>query len=334
MANSSELNFKINFSVNNNGINTAMKQVDELRKALSSQHFQLFNNINSNQIIQMRDNVLREADKMTSAMEKAFNPQINAINIQRFKEELQKSGTSLEQVSETMRKAGPLGEQAFNQMALGLTNVRYQTVQTQTVFDKLSASLKRTFQTFVSINIVNKLKGSVNEAIGYVKNLDTTLNEIRIVTGKSADEMDRFAERANKAAAALGKATTDYTKASTVFYQQGLSDKDVSARTDVTMKVANTTGQDTKVVADNLTALWNSFNVGAEEAEIYVDRIAKLAATTATDVDEMTTAMAKNASMAQTMGISEEQLAAQMSTVISVTRQAPESIGTALILSA
>jgi len=43
----------------------------------------------------------------------------------------------------------------------------------------------------------------------------------------------------------------------------------------------------------------------------------------------MATAMSKVASMADSMGVSEEQLAAQMSTVIAVTRQAPESVGTA-----
>lgn len=40
--------------------------------------------------------------------------------------------------------------------------------------------------------------------------------------------------------------------------------------------------------------------------------------------------MSKVASAAATMGVSEEQLAAQLSTIISVTRQAPESIGSAL----
>jgi hypothetical protein len=51
--------------------------------------------------------------------------------------------------------------------------------------------------------------------------------------------------------------------------------------------------------------LWNGFNVGAEDAEIYVDRLAAVAANTATNLDEMTTAMSKNASMAKVMGVSE-----------------------------
>jgi len=40
--------------------------------------------------------------------------------------------------------------------------------------------------------------------------------------------------------------------------------------------------------------------------------------------------MGKVASAAATMGVSEEQLAAQLSTIISATKQAPESVGTAL----
>ena len=40
--------------------------------------------------------------------------------------------------------------------------------------------------------------------------------------------------------------------------------------------------------------------------------------------------MSKVASAANAMGVSEEQLAAQLSTIIAATRQAPESVGTAL----
>jgi DNA anti-recombination protein RmuC len=152
-------------------------------------------------------------------MTAAFNPKLGTVNIERFREELQRTGTSIEQVRTSLMQAGPIGQQSFAKIVAGLTNVKYETVETTTLFDRMAASLRRNLLTFTSINIINKVKGSVNEAYGYVKNLDKSLNDIRIVTGKTADEMDRFAEKANKAAATLGKATTDYTKASTTFYQ-------------------------------------------------------------------------------------------------------------------
>ena len=61
---------------------------------------------------------------------------------------------------------------------------------------------------------------------------------------------------------------------------------------------------------------------------MYVDRLAAVAASTASDLQELSTGMSKVASAANAMGVNEEQLAAQLSTVISATREAPETIGT------
>lgn len=92
---------------------------------------------------------------------------------------------------------------------------------------------------------------------------------------------------------------------------------------------ANVTGQDAQDVSEQLTAVWNGYQVSAEEAEIYIDRLAVAAAATAADLEELSTGMSRVASTANAMGVQEEQLASMLATVISVTRQAPESVGTA-----
>jgi len=53
--------------------------------------------------------------------------------------------------------------------------------------------------------------------------------------------MTSFAKEANNAAKALSTTTTEYTNASLIYYQQGLSEEDVKARTDATIKMANVT---------------------------------------------------------------------------------------------
>ena len=58
-----------------------------------------------------------------------------------------------------------------------------------------------------------------------------------------------IAVKANNAAQALGKTTTDYTNAALIYAQQGLNDKEIEARTDITMKAANVTGQSTEAVS-------------------------------------------------------------------------------------
>jgi TP901 family phage tail tape measure protein len=58
--------------------------------------------------------------------------------------------------------------------------------------------------------------------------------------------------------------------------------------------------------------------------------LSAVAASSASDLEELSSGMSKVASAANVMGVDIDQLTAQMSTIISVTRQAPESVGTAL----
>jgi hypothetical protein len=67
-----------------------------------------------------------------------------------------------------------------------------------------------------------------------------------VVTGKSSQAMDEFAQKANKSAKALGASTRSYADAALIYYQQGLSDAEVKTRTDVTMKAANVTEQNAR----------------------------------------------------------------------------------------
>jgi hypothetical protein len=64
----------------------------------------------------------------------------------------------------------------------------------------------------------------VQNAFSYVKALDSSLNDIQIVTNKSSSEMSNFAIEANKTAKMLGQQTTAYTNAALIYYQQGLGD--------------------------------------------------------------------------------------------------------------
>ena len=90
-------------------------------------------------------------------------------------------------------------------------------------------------------------------------------------------------------------------------------------------------------VSEQLTAVQNGYRVANEAAEEgmqvyerYVDKMAAVGATTASNLEELSTAMSKVASAASAMGVDFDDLNAQIATIVSVTRQAPESVGTAL----
>ena len=135
----------------------------------------------------------------------------------------------------------------------------------------------------IASSVMNNFTNSVQQAFQYVQSLDSALTDIRIVTGDSREEMAKFAQEANNAAQSLGRSTMDYTKAALTFYQQGLSDEDVQTRTEAVLKAQNITGAGEEM-ANYLTAVWNGYKVANEEAEMYVDKLASVADSSASNM--------------------------------------------------
>ena len=328
MAEQRRIDYTIGFKTDKSGLNQIKKSLEEIRN-LSQNDLSKAMNIDVSAAQQNLLTARQEAVAVETAFRKAFNQKLNTVNIDKFNQSLAQSKTSLAQVYQNFSKIGVTGQNAFRNLINQMTNSNFQLKETSSLIKEMGTTLMNTVKWNIASSAVNSISGSVQQAYGYVKNLDSSLNDIRIVTGKSADEMTKFAEKANDAAKALKKSTTDYTNASLIFYQQGLGDQEVEARTEVTLKAANVTQQDTAEVSEQLTAIWNGYKVSAEETELYIDKVAAVAATTAADLEELSTGMSKVASAANLMGVDIDQLNAQLATVVSVTRQAPESVGTA-----
>lgn len=276
---------------------------------------------------------LKEASKAAKELEKilnqSWNGKIGQLDLSKVNNGLRTAGLNVKDVQQSLSKAGVAGAEAFNKISSTILSTNLQLKNSNKLLDNMATTMANTVKWGVASSIMNSMTGSIQQAWGYTKSLDSSLNDIMIVTGKSADEMDRFAVQANKAAKELAAGTTDYTNAALIYYQQGLSDQEVAARAEVTLKAANVTGQDTAEVSEQLTAVWNGYKVQASEAELYVDKLAAVAATTASDLEELSVGMSKVASAASIMGVDIDQLNATLATVVSVTRQAPESVGTA-----
>ena len=324
-----QIKYSVGFDIQKEGLNQLKTSLQELQKLTEKDLMR----INSSDLETARKDLHQirvQAQNVRTALRDSFNAKLNTHNIESFNKSLEGAHTTIEKIYRAWSAGGTAGQNAFRSLSSQVLSTNIQLKQTNSMLDRMA-------QTFVNVakynfanTVIRGLSSSVQQAFGYVKSLDTSLNNIRIVTGKSADEMQRFAEQANSAAKNLGSTTTDYTNAALIYAQQGLSDKEVQARTAITLKTANVTGQSAAEVSEQLTAVWNGYKVNADQAQVYVDRLAAVAATTASNLEELSKGMGKVASAAATMGVSEQQLAAQLSTIISATKQAPESVGTAL----
>ena len=252
------------------------------------------------------------------------------LNLDKFNIALKSSGQSLSKYADKLIAMGPEGSKAFSQIARSIMNAEIPLKRTNAMLSEFATTLKNTVRWQISSSVLHGFMGSLQSAYGYAQNLDESLNNIRIVTNKSTDEMAKFAIEANKSAQALSTTTTRYAEAALIFYQQGLEGKDVTDRTDTVIKMANVTGEAAKDVSSYMTAIWNNFDDGSQSIEHYADVLTALGAATASSTAEISAGLEKFASIADVTGLSYDYATSALATLIANTRQSADVVGTSL----
>ena len=269
------------------------------------------------------------ARQLSNILDQCYNKELGTVNVTKFNSMLNQAHLNLQQIKTDLNGVSG-GADVYNRLSRSVLSSNLQLKEGNKLLNDMATTMTNTLKWGVASSILNTMTGAIRDAYTYTKQLDTSLTDIRIVTGDSADEMARFAEQANTAAKTMGANTLDYTKAALAYYQQGLGDEAVANRTEATIKAANVTGARASEVAENLTAVWNGFQAEIGSETDYVDKLAAVADSSASNLAELATAMSKVASVANNMGVDMDQLTAQISTIIATTRQAPETVGNAL----
>lgn len=276
------------------------------------------------------DEASAAVQELKIALDQATNVNTGRLDLSKFSKSLSQSGYTLQDFATHLENLGPTGDKAFVALAQSVINAEVPLKRTNALLDNFKKTLANTAKWQISSNLMHGVQGSLQKAYYYAEDLNRSLNDIRIVTGQSNDQMAQFAEKANKAAQALSTTTTNYTNASLIYYQQGLSDKEVADRTEVTIKMANAAGESASKVSDQLTAVWNNFYDGSKSLEYYADVMTKLGAYTASSTDEISEGIQKFASVANTIGLSYEYATSALATLTAKTRESANTVGNSL----
>ena len=288
----------------------------------------------STQPINVNDASLVAANKaaieLQQNLQKAMNPNTGKLDLSRFSNELQRSGKKLSDYATILQNIGPQGQQAFLSLSNAIATAEAPTTRLNAQLLKFGQTIKNTINWQISSSLIHGIVGQYQAAINYAEKLNTSLNNIRIVTGQNTDQMAAFAKTANESAKRLNTTTTAYTNASLIYYQQGLGDKEVAARTETTLKLANVSRQSVEEVSNQLTAIWNNYAEGSSNLEHYADVITALGAATASSSSEIATGLEKFASIGKTVGLSYDYATTALATITATTRQSADTVGTGL----
>lgn len=273
-----------------------------------------------------------QLEGLRSALTKSFDPSLGMLNLDQFRKELEHSKVTADGLQTAFKLTGAQGAEAFTDLARQIGNFNNGIERSNSQIDKLFTTFSNTFRWGLVSSFFSNFMNSIHQSVDYVKELDDSLTQIMLVTDYNRDAMNQYAKSANEAAKAVSMTTTGMTNASLVFAQQGYDLNQSQELATLSAKLANASQQDTATTSDQITAYMNAYGLqnSMEELTQQMDNWALIANVSAADVGELAQASQRAASMANAVGISGEQLAAQIATIESVTREAPEQIGNGL----
>lgn len=326
MAQNNRLKYYISFEADTK---KAKSQIDEMMRSLQQVNApknvisELFS---GDDLRKARANVA----ELETMLKNAVNVDTGRLDLSKLNRSLRSSNKTLSNFASSFSQLGEEGRHAFSKITEAVLRGEAPLRRRNSLFDKMAETMRNTVRWQISATALNAFTSSIQNAYRYAEDLNRSLNDIRIVTGQSVEQMDAFAVKANKAARELSVSTKAYADAALIFYQQGLDDNEVLERTNAVMKMSNVTGETASDVSSYMTAIWNNFDDGSKSLEYYGDVITKLGAATAASSEEIAGGLEKFAAVADTVGLSYEYASAALATIIDRTRQSEDVVGTSL----
>lgn len=252
---------------------------------------------------------------------------------QQLKTQSQKEGSPLSgQIVETkvgVNQATEIAKEGIrNSNNIGSTSSVGSLTQN---LDKQTTTLGRAFKQFTIYNVaLREVKRALREALSTVKELDKELTEQAMVTGLTREQTYGLIKSYQDLALQTGATTKEIAGVATEYIKQGKSISDAMTLTEAAVSAAKVARVSTTDSVNYLTTALNGFQLAASDAMRVSDKFAAVAAASATDYDELAIALSKVASQANLAGMSIDYTTALLTKGLETTREAPETMGTAL----
>lgn len=197
--------------------------------------------------------------------------------------------------------------------------------------DAVTGSIGRVLKQFSLFAVALKtVKTAAREAVATITQLDKALTDQAMVTGKSRKETYQMLKQYQSMAVELGSTTREISETATEYMRQGKTAEEALTLTQAAVSAAKVAAVNSAESINYLTTALNGFQLSADQAMKVSDKFAAVAATSASSYEEIATALSKVASQANLAGMSIDYTTALLAKGLETTREAPETIGTAL----
>lgn len=239
---------------------------------------------------------------------------------------------NIKEVNEFAKQGGVAAEnakQGFGQLQEGIKGAANEQVRLNSELDHLKSRIQYFFGL---TNGVMLFRRALKQAVQTTKELDEVMTQTAVVSKNTVSDMWAKLPEYSKEAMKLGASIRDVYAAQTLYVQQGLEMDQAMKLGIETLKMARVAGLDAATATDTMTAALRGFKMELNEVSVQNinDVYSKLAQNTASNVQEISTAMSKVAALANSANMSFEGTAAYLAKIIESTREGAETAGTAL----
>lgn len=180
--------------------------------------------------------------------------------------------------------------------------------------------------TTIVMGAINKTQQMINN----VRELDSAMTDLRMVTGKSIDDTQKLMSSYSDLADQLKVTVTDVASASNDWLRQGYGESDVETLTTDSIIMSKISGLDAAESTEYLTTAMKGYRVEAENALDIVDKLSAVDMASATDVGGLAEGMSRVAANAELAGVSMDKLLGYLAVIGESSGEDMSSVGRTL----
>lgn len=224
--------------------------------------------------------------------------------------------------------------QNSNQAAIALEDLKRRSqaagVEVTSLNKKLRDMFGDTLYGFAVAQIVSVATNAIHQVVTNVVELDKAMTDLQIASGLNRTQVRGLMEDYGQLAQAIGATTLEVAEAADGWLRQGYSMQETSELIKSSMMLSKLGQMNSDDATKALTSSLKGYQLQASSATDVVSKLVAVDMEAAASAGGLATAMSQTATLADQTGISMDRLIGIVATLMDVSQQSGESVGTAV----
>lgn len=234
----------------------------------------------------------------------------------------------------TQQEADAIELAAKAQRAYNSEKVKAQKGGASNIFEVIGSNIKNTITRMFDYTgvyrVLNKLMASVSKIIQLSKELDSTMFNLRVVTGDSREETVGLIGDYRKLADQLGATTVQIANAANEWLRQGYEAQQANELITASTYLSKLGMIESGQATEYLTSMIKGFKLEVSDAIDVVSKLTAVDMEAASSAGDIAAALQNVSTTAQLAGVSLDETIAYATTIIETTQRDASSVGMAL----